>query len=152
MAPGRHDPYLPGLQVFHRHGIGDPPDIHAAFLIVVLIHSNRTGNHTVCPVDKGQGNIAVGKKGEHVIMLKEKTGKNIQVVEYSENQEQFVMNVFHIYGPQKVEIEQRGNITHATVTVDPKLKGRAIGKAGKNLRIARDIVNRHHEIQSISVD
>ncbi|MCL2148346.1 MAG: NusA-like transcription termination signal-binding factor [Methanomassiliicoccaceae archaeon] len=103
-------------------------------------------------VEKGQGNIAVGKKGEHVIKLKEKTGKNIQVVEYSEDPEQFVKNVFHIYGPQKVVIEQRGNITHATVTVDPKLKGRAIGKAGKNLRIARDIVNRHHEIQSISVD
>ena len=84
--------------------------------------------------------------------LKEKTGKNIQVVEYSEDPEQFVKNVFHIYNPQKVVIEQRGNITHATVTVDPKLKGRAIGKAGKNLRIARDIVNRHHEIQSISVD
>ena len=103
-------------------------------------------------VEKGQGNIAVGKKGEHVIKLKEKTGKNIQVVEYSEDPEQFVKNVFHIYGPQKVVIEQRGNITHATITVDPKLKGRAIGKAGKNLRIARDIVNRHHEIQSISVD
>ena len=111
-----------------------------------------TEDKLVFVVDKGQGNIAVGKKGEHVIMLKEKTGKNIQVVEYSENPEQFVMNVFHIYGPQKVEIEQRGNITHATVTVAPKLKGRAIGKAGKNLRIARDIVNRHHEIQSISVD
>ena len=99
-----------------------------------------------------KANIAVGKKGEHVIKLKEKTGKNIQVVEYSEDPEQFVKNVFHIYNPQKVVIEQRGNITHATVTVDPKLKGRAIGKAGKNLRIARDIVNRHHEIQSISVD
>ena len=73
-------------------------------------------------------------------------------MEYSEDPEQFVKNVFHIYAPQKVVIEQRGNITHATVTVDPKLKGRAIGKAGKNLRIARDIVNRHHEIQSISVD
>ena len=103
-------------------------------------------------VEKGQGNIAVGKKGEHVIKLKDLTGKNIQVVEYSEDPEQFVMNVFHIYSPQKVVIEQRGNITHATVTVDPKLKGRAIGKAGKNLRIARDIVNRHHEIQSLSVD
>ena len=89
---------------------------------------------------------------DYVIKLKEKTGKNIQVVEYSEDPEQFVKNVFHIYSPQKVVIEQRGNITHATVTVDPKLKGRAIGKAGKNLRIARDIVNRHHEIQSISVD
>lgn len=103
-------------------------------------------------VEKGQGNIAVGKKGEHVIRLKDRTGKNIQVVEFSEDPEQFVKNVFHIYEPQKVVIEQRGNITHATITVDPKLKGRAIGKAGKNLRIARDIVNRHHEIQSISVD
>ena len=104
-----------------------------------------TEDKLVFVVEKGQGNIAVGKKGEHVIKLKEKTGKNIQVVEYSEDPEQFVKNVFHIYNPQKVVIEQRGNI-------DPKLKGRAIGKAGKNLRIARDIVNRHHEIQSISVD
>jgi len=103
-------------------------------------------------VETGQGNIAVGKKGEHVIRLKDRTGKNIQVVEYSPDPEQFVKNVFHIYEPQNVVIEQRGNITHATITVDPKLKGRAIGKAGKNLRIARDIVNRHHEIQSISVD
>jgi N utilization substance protein A len=103
-------------------------------------------------VEKGQGNIAVGKKGEHVIRLKDRTGKNIQVVEFSDDPEQFVKNVFHIYEPQKVVIEQRGNITHATITVDPKLKGRAIGKAGKNLRIARDIVNRHHEIQSLSVD
>ncbi len=112
----------------------------------------ETEEKIVFVVEKGQGNIAVGKKGEHVIKLKDKTGKNIQVVEYSENPEQFVMNVFHIYNPQKVVIEQRGNITHATITVDPKLKGRAIGKAGKNLRIARDIVNRHHEIQSLSVD
>lgn len=103
-------------------------------------------------VEAGQGNTAVGKKGEHVIKLKDKTGKNIQVVEYSDDPEQFVKNVFHIYEPQKVEIEQRGNVTHATITVNPELKGRAIGKAGKNLRIARDIVNRHHEIQSISVD
>lgn len=103
-------------------------------------------------VEAGQGNTAVGKKGEHVIKLKDRTGKNIQVVEYSDDPEQFVKNVFHIYEPKKVEIEQRGNVTHATITVNPELKGRAIGKAGKNLRIARDIVNRHHEIQSISVD
>ena len=59
-----------------------------------------TEDKLVFVVEKGQGNIAVGKKGEHVI----------------------------------------------------KLKGRAIGKAGKNLRIASDIVIRHHEIQGISVD
>ncbi|MCQ2055868.1 MAG: NusA-like transcription termination signal-binding factor [archaeon] len=112
----------------------------------------ETEDKLIFLVEKGKGNVAVGKKGKHVIMLKEKTGKNIQVVEKSPDPKQFVMNVFHIYNPQKVEIEQRGKITHATITVDPKFKGRAIGKAGKNLRIARDIVNRYHEIQSISVD
>jgi N utilization substance protein A len=50
-----------------------------------------------------------------------------------------------------VALEERGNIIHATVTVDPKVKGKAIGKNGKNLRIAREIVSRHHNIQSISV-
>ncbi len=119
---------------------------------VIVKDCMETEDKLVFVVGEGQGNTAVGKKGENVIKLKDKTGKNIQVVEYSDDPSKFVMNVFHIYGPQKVEIEQRGNITHATVTVDPKLKGRAIGKAGKNLRIARDIVNRHHEIQSISVD
>jgi N utilization substance protein A len=122
-----------------------------------LTHTNAvdcmdTPDKLVFVVEKGQGNVAVGKKGEHVIKLKELTGKNIQVVEYSDDPEQFVMNVFHVYKPTKVVIEQRGNITHATVTVDPELKGRAIGKAGKNLRIARDIVNRHHNIQSLSVE
>ena len=111
-----------------------------------------TPDKLVFVVEKGQGNIAVGKKGEHVIKLKEITGKNIQVVEYSDDPAQFVMNVFHVYKPQKVVIEKRGDINHATVTVDPELKGRAIGKAGRNLRIARDIVNRHHDIQSLSVE
>lgn len=110
-----------------------------------------TPDKLVFVVEAGQGNMAVGKKGDHMIRLKNLTGKNIQVVEYSEDPEQFVKNVFHIYKPEKVEIEQRGEITHATVTVDSELKGRAIGKEGKNLRIARDIVNRHHEIQSLSV-
>lgn len=102
-------------------------------------------------VEPGEANKAVGKKGENVIKLKNTTGKNIQVVEFSDDPEQFIRNVFYIYNVQDVKIEDRGNIKHATVTVDPQVKGRAIGKAGKNLKIARDIVNRHHDIQSISV-
>ncbi len=102
-------------------------------------------------VEPGQANKAVGRKGENVIRLKQLTGKDIQVVEYSDDPVQFIKNVFYIYKVEKVEMEERGNITHATVTVDPKVKGRAIGKAGRNLKIARDIVNRHHDVQSISV-
>ena len=93
-------------------------------------------------VEPGQANRAVGKGGENVIRLKNQTGRNIQVVEYSDDPETFIKNV---------EIESRGNVLHATVTVDPKVKGRAIGKNGRNLKLARDIVNRHHNVQSISV-
>ena len=91
------------------------------------------------------------RAGENVIRLKNTTGKNIQVVEYSDDPETFIKNVFYNYNVQGVVIENRGNIVHATVTVDPKVKGRAIGKNGRNLKIARDIVNRHHNVQSISV-
>jgi len=102
-------------------------------------------------VEPGQANRAVGKAGENVIRLKNQTGKNIQVIEYSDEPEKFIRNVFYNYNVQNVVIENRGNVVHATVTVDPKVKGRAIGKNGRNLKIARDIVNRHHNVQSISV-
>lgn len=111
----------------------------------------ETEDKLVFVVAPGQANRAVGKGGEHVIKMKNTTGKNIQVVEYSDDPEEFIKNVFYSYDVEKVEIENRGDIVHATVTVDPKVKGRAIGKNGRNLKIARNVVNRHHDIQSISV-
>jgi N utilization substance protein A len=102
-------------------------------------------------VEPGEANRAVGKGGENVIRLKNTTGKNIQVIEYSDEPEAFIRNVFYNYNVQSVVIENRGNIIHATVTVDPAVKGRAIGKNGRNLRIARDIVSRHHNVQSINI-
>jgi N utilization substance protein A len=111
----------------------------------------ETEDKLVYVVDPGQANRAVGKGGENVIRLKNTTGKNIQVIEYSDDAEQFIKNVFYNYGVQSVVIENRGTIVHATVTVDPTVKGRAIGKSGRNLKIARDIVARHHNVQSIIV-
>jgi N utilization substance protein A len=111
----------------------------------------ETEEKLVFVVEPGQANRAVGKAGENVIRLKNQTGKNIQVIEYSDEPEKFIRNVFYNYNVQNVVIENRGTVVHATVTVDPKVKGRAIGKNGRNLKIARDIVNRHHNVQSISV-
>lgn len=102
-------------------------------------------------VGVGEGVMAVGKDGEHVIRISELTKKSIRVVEYSPDPSKFVMNVFHVYGPQKVEIQKNNDINHATVTVDPELKGKAIGKAGSNLKVAREIIRRHHDIQSVNV-
>jgi len=99
------------------------------------------------------GNIgqAVGKNGKNIEYLKGLFKKSVQIIEYSDQPEQFVKNVFRNYDVKKVEIEQRGNVTHATVTVNPLFKAKAIGKAGKNLKLARDIISRHHKIESVNV-
>lgn len=102
-------------------------------------------------VKEGDIGKAIGKKGENVAKLKRLMNKDIHIVEYAEDPEKFVANVFRNYDVKGVQIEQRGDVTHATVTVDASKKGRAIGKEGRNLRVSRDLIARHHSIQSVSV-
>ena len=102
-------------------------------------------------VNNGHIGIAVGKKGETIKMLRERMKKDIQVVEYSNNPEKFLKSIFHPFKPESVELEQRGNKMHATVKVAAKNKGKAIGRNGDNLRVAREIALRHHNIESVSV-
>ena len=102
-------------------------------------------------VDDGWITKAVGKNGEHVSKLRKSLNKTIQIIEYSDDPIQFVRSVFHPYQVENVELENRGNQIHATVKVNPTLKAKAIGRQGRNLKIFRDIICRHHEIQSVSV-
>jgi len=111
-----------------------------------------TPDRLIYVVKAGDIARAIGKGGENVQMLRKRMNKEIHVVEYSDDAKTFVANVFRSYDVKGVEIEARENgIVHATVTVDPGKKGRAIGKAGKNLRVFRDLIARHHPIQSVSV-
>ena len=102
-------------------------------------------------VDDGSITKAVGKNGENVSKLRKSLNKTIQIIEYSDDPIQFVKSVFHPYEVENVELETRGNQIHATVKVNPTLKAKAIGRQGRNLRVFRDIICRHHEIQSVSV-
>ena len=111
-----------------------------------------TSDRLIFVVKAGDIARAIGKGGEHVATLRRRMNKEIHLVEYSDNAEEFVKNVFRSYGVRKVEIATRDSgVVHATVTVDPAKKGRAIGKDGKNLRVFRDLIARHHPIQSVSV-
>ena len=110
-----------------------------------------TDDRIVFVVKKGDAARAIGRKGETVARVRQKLKREIQVVEFSEKPEEFIANVFHAYEVKKVEIEDRDGVMHATVTVSALLKGRAIGRDGRNLRLARDLIARHHPIQSVSV-
>ncbi len=110
-----------------------------------------TPDRIVFVVQTGDIARAIGKKGENVAKLRRLMNRDILVVEFSDVPETFISNIFRNYKVKKVEIEQRGDITHATVTVEATLKGKAIGRGGKNLRTARDLIVRHFPIQSVSV-
>jgi len=111
-----------------------------------------TSDRLIFVVKAGEIARAIGKGGEHIATLRRRMNKEIHVVEYSDDPAQFLRNVFHAYGVTKVDIATRDTgVVHATVTVDPSKKGRAIGKDGKNLRVFRDLIARHHAIQSVSV-
>ena len=102
-------------------------------------------------VEPGEIHKAVGPGGAIVDRLKEMLKKEIQVVEYSDDAEVLARNVFFPFSPQKVTFLPKGKGRHVTVTVDPAWKARAIGKAGKNLKIARAVLMRHSDIVSVSV-
>jgi N utilization substance protein A len=117
-----------------------------------VIDCMETPDRLLFVVKTGDIAKAIGKGGENVQALRSKMKKDIHVVEYSEDPKQFVANVFRNYDVKKVDVETRENgVVHATVTVDPLRKGRAIGKEGRNLRVFRDLIVRHHAIQSVSV-
>ena len=99
----------------------------------------------------GEIHKAVGPAGTLVERLKELLKKEIQVAEYSDDPETLVRNIFFAYEPRSVALSPKGRGRHATVTVDPAWKARAIGKSGRNLKIARAILMRHSDIHSVSV-
>ncbi|MDE1820809.1 MAG: NusA-like transcription termination signal-binding factor [Euryarchaeota archaeon] len=94
---------------------------------------------------------AVGPHGEIVERLKQLFHREIQVVVWDEDTAKFVQNLFFPFSPQKVDFSPKPKGRHATVTVDPKFKARAIGKQGKNLKIARAVLLRHSDIVSVNV-
>ncbi len=111
----------------------------------------ETDDKLVFIVDKGQLGMAIGKAGETLRRLREMMKKNIDIIEYSPDVERFVKNIFHNYSVTTVKVDQREGKKIVTVGIDPKDKGKAIGKAGKNLKLARDIAARHHNVDSMTI-
>ena len=111
----------------------------------------ETPEKLVFIVAPGQIRLAVGKKGENVKKLHDMFKKNLDIVEHSDDPVAFIKNIFHNFKIKNVEIESRGRRIHATVKVESKDKGKVIGKDSRNLKLAREMLGRHSDIQSLSI-
>jgi len=98
-------------------------------------------------IKKGYIGSAIGKKGVIVKKIKEAIGKEIHVYEHSDDPKEFIKNL--LYPVKVTEVKQEGDILRVYITKQDKR--RAIGKGGKKINAAKELLKRHSNISKIEV-
>lgn len=94
---------------------------------------------------------ALANGGEKIQRVRNILRKNVMVIEYSPDVVVFTRNVFHRYKVRNVKVERVGSEFSIVVQVDPRDKARAIGRDGKNLKLAREIIGRHFPLRNLVI-
>lgn len=109
-------------------------------------------NRIIFIVKGGQLGIAIGKRGKNIRLLEKMTGKKHEIIEHAENPAQFIKNALKPAKVKEIRITERPNgKTIAVVSVNPKDKGVAIGKNGRNAERIRFLAKRYFQIQNVSI-
>jgi len=103
-------------------------------------------------VKEGSIGMAIGKRGKNIHLLEKMTGKKHEVIEHSDNPTQFIKNALKPAKVDEVRITERmDGKTIAVISVNPKDKGVAIGKNGRNAERIRFLAKRYFQIQNVSI-
>ncbi|OYT40040.1 MAG: transcription elongation factor NusA [Desulfurococcales archaeon ex4484_58] len=113
---------------------------------------DEENNRIIFLVDPKDIGRAIGPRGIYVQRLRKTLNKDIEIVGYSENLEE---QIRYALAPAKVReirvVNRLGGKKIVYVSVDPKDKGIAIGRNGKNVARARLILKRYYGIDSIII-
>ena len=103
-------------------------------------------------VDEGEAAKAIGKNGINVKKLGNMAKKNIKIIEFSQDINQFIKNIIH---PLKVsnieELEEEGKKIYTLTAIDSKTRGYLIGRAAQNLRGFESLIKRYYPIDELKV-
>ena len=110
-----------------------------------------TDDKLVFIVKKGQLGAAIGIKAKNLEKLRGLFKKNIKFVEFDEDKEKFIINLFKPYKINNVTLEGDDNSIVVKVEVEVSDKSKIIGKGGKNIDIIRKLAHRHHSIKDVQI-
>ena len=109
-------------------------------------------NRIIFVVNKGEMGLAIGKNGKSIKDIQKSIGKTIELVEYSEDPKEFILNALNSKFIDDVKIDEHSNgKTIATVKVVANKTGAIVGREGRNAEKARLIAKRYFEINKLKI-
>jgi N utilization substance protein A len=109
-------------------------------------------NRIILIVKRGEVGLAIGKHGSRIKLLKRMTRKDIEIVEHSDNPEDFIKNSFAPARIKEIRITDRlDNRKVAVVTVENQDKGIAIGRNGRTAERTRFLAKRYFQIDNVVI-
>ena len=102
-------------------------------------------------VKKGQLGAAIGIKAKNLERLRNLFKKTIKFVEFDEDKERFIINLFKPYKITNIQLEGENDSTVAKVEVEVSDKSKIIGKGGRNIDIIRQLARRHLLIKDVQI-
>lgn len=109
-------------------------------------------NRIIFVVNKGEMGLAIGKNGKSIKDIQKSIGKTIELVEYSEDPKEFILNALNSKFIDDVKIDEHSNgKTIATVKVIANKTGAIVGREGRNAEKARLIAKRYFEINKLKI-
>jgi transcription termination/antitermination protein NusA len=125
------------------------------------------GERIVFITEKGHLGQALGKEAKNLQMMRDLLKKDVKFVEWDEDKQIFIRNLFKPFDVASIRMETLSVAVpgetdadgqpvtrikiRAIVEVEAKDKGKAIGKAGRNISSIRHIAKRHQEIDEVQV-
>ncbi|MGC8661478.1 MAG: NusA-like transcription termination signal-binding factor [Nitrososphaeria archaeon] len=109
-------------------------------------------NRTIIVVDRGSMGASIGKSGQNIIYIKKVTGKDVVVVEYSDNMQDFIRGL--IGQNVSFNINESTNSTGAkqiTISVSPESKGLVFGIKGQNIEKIKLLLRRYFNVTQVKV-
>jgi len=109
-------------------------------------------NRIIFIVKEGDLGVAIGRNGKNIRLLERMTGKKHEIIEHSDRPDQFIRNALKPAKVNEVRITERPDgKSIAVVSVNPRDKGVAIGKNGRNAERIRFLAKRYFQIQNVSI-
>jgi N utilization substance protein A len=103
-------------------------------------------------VAEGDIGRAIGKRGINIKRAKDMLHKNIDIVEFAASEVEFIKNTLAPARIKSVSIsEKKDGRKTALVNVEPKDRGIAIGKNGKNVARSRLLAKRYLDIDDVVI-